>query len=136
MGIARVIGKYFEDGEGIGYLQHASGKDGGIYFQTPEGFYDDALGGNRELMEEINEEYIRRSIEGGIYRIDLVEETIAKVQDTIPGTFSDAEINWITETIRKINQDPAYDFTDIIENNPFGGVHGSRWRSTSLGRFL
>jgi len=78
-------------GEGHGYVQGAL-ENGGVYFNTPPGLYTDALKRNRPIMEEINQEFLRRQMRSGVDRIELVGESIDDVLLNRPDSFAALEL--------------------------------------------
>ncbi len=97
-----VIGRFFESADdGYGYMQEVA-QNGGIFFQTPDGLYD-ALKNNRSLMEEVNKQYLRRLMDNGVSRIELVGETIGEVfgNPARAKSFTAVELTYLAEEAHK-----------------------------------
>jgi hypothetical protein len=91
-----VIGRFFAQGQGQGYVQEVL-ENGGIYFNTPPGIYADALGGNRAIMGEIDREFLRRQLQSGIDRIELTGESIGEVLAARPDSFTALELRLLAQ---------------------------------------
>ena len=100
-----VIGQWVEDG--YGYIEYASDTEG-IFFDTPPGLYD-ATGSQRSIMEEINQEFLRKQLEDGIPTIELFNETIEEVRLNRPDSFTCMELDFLEEVA------PQYGYT-LVDN--------------------
>jgi len=91
-----VIGTFRPPTGGPGYIDEAL-ENGGVYFNTPPGLYRDALAGNRQIMEEVNREFLRGQMRAGVDRIELVGESIRQVLTKRADSFTAVELRLLMD---------------------------------------
>lgn len=89
------------------YIKNAINNDG-IWFNTPDGVYS-SLGKQRELMEEVNKQFLREQLESGIGRIELIGENIDDVlsNPARSGSFTAMELRFFA------NEAPNYGYIRV-----------------------